>query len=281
MGLLSDPAWLQVIIGIIALVASLIGFIVGNFIKKNKKGIVFEIISNTPILSIHDEVKGNLQVLYDNKPVDDIRLLVLKLWNYRRGAIEPKDYILPIIFNFGANAEVLATTVLDETPSDIKKELEGNGLIILKNEIEIKPILLHSKDFIRFKVLVTKFEKVEVSARINGVSRIISSEELPTEKNRRTVEQWFREATIIFLIAMGVFLIEVLTIQTATSLSLLKFDLFKTPADAYLFNYPPSLYSIIFLVLQLTTFFIVISFIAMILLIVLVLISRFIKRFNA
>src|SRR5438309_2109807 len=116
---LTDPAWLTVIVSIIAIFSGIIIYLK----QKNVKGLVYEVISNTSVFSIEEEaVKGKIQVLYNGKPIDYALLTILKIWNYGNAPIEPSDYILPITFDFGNGAEVLDAEVLDTEPNDLKKE---------------------------------------------------------------------------------------------------------------------------------------------------------------
>jgi hypothetical protein len=66
MDILRDPVWQ--FIGVLAALVTI--FIALR--QRNQKEIVYDIISDTPILSIKEEVKNRVKVLFDDKPVDAI-----------------------------------------------------------------------------------------------------------------------------------------------------------------------------------------------------------------
>src|SRR2546425_10907232 len=117
MDILRDPVW-QFIAVIIALIA-----IIVTLTQRYRKEIVYDIISDTPILSIKEEVKNRVKVLFDDKPMTNARLIILRIWNSGNVPIIPSDYIEPITLNFGADAEILDADILASIPDDIKSKL--------------------------------------------------------------------------------------------------------------------------------------------------------------
>lgn len=167
MNILRDPIW-QFIGVIIAILFPLLLYVV----QRNRKEVAYEIVSNTPILSLRTEVKGKVQVLLDNKPVNEARLVILRIWNSGNQPIRTEDYDQknPIKFNFGSGTEVLDADILETIPSDLK----SRSILRLNSEsIEIEPLLLNRKDSIKIKLLISRFNgDISIDGRIVGVKQI-------------------------------------------------------------------------------------------------------------
>jgi hypothetical protein len=184
MDFLRDAAW-QFVGMILALLGIFVSILV--YLKQRQvKGIAYEVISDTSVLSIQEEVKGKIQVLYNGTPVEEAHLVVLRIRNFGTASGSPADYILPLTFDFGENAEILDTEILETVPNDLKKEI---ALDKSSHEVMMKPILLNSQDSIKLKVLVTRIDQINVGARINGMPRIYKSEELPRAKRSRAIKR--------------------------------------------------------------------------------------------
>jgi hypothetical protein len=107
----SDPGWIGVLIGILAIIVTVITSIVISQKQRMRKEITFGIISATPVLSVNEEVKSKVLVFYDGKPIRDMLLIVLRLWNSGNVSVLPTDYVETITFDFGTGAEILVVTL--------------------------------------------------------------------------------------------------------------------------------------------------------------------------
>src|SRR5438445_4223381 len=106
MDFLRDPLW-QFIGVIVALIAIFL-----TIAQRSRKEIVYEVVSDTPILSVRGEIKDQIQVLYKGKPLADARLIILRVWNLGNTPISLNDYVEPINFDFGQKAEILDADIL-------------------------------------------------------------------------------------------------------------------------------------------------------------------------
>lgn len=105
MDFLRDPVW-QFIGVIIALIA-LYFTIAIPIQQRNRKELIYEIISNTSLSSFKLSNKVKMSILFAGRHLKDVNLIYLKLWNNGNIEIEPSDYIDPIIFDFGHDVKVL------------------------------------------------------------------------------------------------------------------------------------------------------------------------------
>jgi len=133
----TDPtvlAWIAVaslIAGILGLGAAIFFYWRG----KKRHRVFYEVISDTPLVSIRDQIgKGKINVTYERsdgniEPINDARLLILKVWNAGNDDIviwstEDKDLAkangleIPIEFEFEGR-EVIGLTQLETNPKDI------------------------------------------------------------------------------------------------------------------------------------------------------------------
>jgi hypothetical protein len=174
MEFLSNPLWQFIINATIAILAIIIPVLIYRK-KQNQRGITYQVISNTSILNFKEDIKGRVQVLFDNKPVGDVRLVILKIWNSGNIPILPNEHIDPLKFDFGKNVEILDTDVLETVPGDIKENAKAS-LKPNAGGFILEPLLLNSNDSITLNVLVAQpllTEDIRVNARIVGVNQII------------------------------------------------------------------------------------------------------------
>src|SRR5215467_10743601 len=179
MDFLRDPT-LQFVVSIsIALLGVFLTSIISVVIyrrQQSRKAINYKVISDTSLLSVKEEVKGSIKVLFGTKPVSNARLVILKIWNSGNTPILPTEYIDPIRIGFGNNAEILDAEILEAAPSDFKDKAKAS-LKLDTDNVVLDPLLLNSGDSLTLKVFLaqTPFTKeVKVNARIVGVIQIIN-----------------------------------------------------------------------------------------------------------
>ncbi len=128
MEFLSSPVWQIIINAAIGLITVSVSVLI--FRKQIKrKGISYEVVSDAPVLSIREEVKGRVKVLFDTKPVSDARMVILKIWNSGNTDILTNEFVDPIKFNFGEKAEILDAEILETVPINIKDKISVTGQV--------------------------------------------------------------------------------------------------------------------------------------------------------
>jgi hypothetical protein len=173
---LSSPIW-----AVIAAIATVIAIFI-SIRQQQRKGISYKVVTDTPLLSLKEEVKGRVQVLFDAKPVGNSRLVVLKIFNSGNVPILPTDYIEPIKLGFGVNTEILDSEVLETVPTDIKDKAKAPNTKDDIGGVMLEPLLLNSRDSITLKVLLAQThltKEVKVTGRIVGIKQILNVDKLP------------------------------------------------------------------------------------------------------
>lgn len=164
--LLRDPIWqfIGAILGLIAIFISIIVF----FLQRRKKSLAYEIITNTPLLTLNDEIKGKVQILFEGSAVQNVHLIMLHILNDGNIAISSSDYESPLTFEFGETSQILSAEVVKTSPVKLEPQFT-----LRNNSVEFTPILLNSGDSIVFKLLLAQYEgNLVVRARILGVTEI-------------------------------------------------------------------------------------------------------------
>lgn len=153
--------------------ATLFYMIVASLQQRQKKDVVWELVSDLPLLNIASKVKNRIQVLLDNKPVKDLSLVTIKLRNAGTIEIKDTDFVKqrPFKFSFG-EAEVLDAAILKTSSrpltEDAKACFKWNSRQVL-----LGPLALNRKDYITMEVLLNKQppNKIIGETRIYGVSK--------------------------------------------------------------------------------------------------------------
>jgi hypothetical protein len=161
-----DPIW-QFVGAIISVIAIFVSYV---FFKRQgkQKRISYEVISNTALVNVKDDVKSKMQIFFEKKPVIDIHLIIVKIINSGNEPIVKSDYETPINIEFDDKSETLEAEVIKVSPDDLKVEIENT-----KETVSIKPLLLNPGDSVMIKTFLTNFRgQLKVSGRIAGVKEI-------------------------------------------------------------------------------------------------------------
>jgi hypothetical protein len=165
--ILRDPVW-QFIGVILAVVISCVGYL----IQRNRKKLVYEIVSRTRLVTKEEEIKGSLQIVFEGKPVEDVRLLEIKIINSGNMPIVSSDYERPVSLFLGDQARILTATVSETFPQSLQATVESKGQAVV-----LSPVLLNGGDSITLKMLISHLGRdIKVDSRIAGVKEIHESD---------------------------------------------------------------------------------------------------------
>ena len=165
MEFLRDSAW-QFWGVVISVVTALITISIFLLQRKNKR-LTYTVLTETPLLSVDDEIKGKIKIKYGRKNIQNIHLVLLKIQNQGNVDIASSDYEKPIIFSF-EDSEILSIEAVDVSPKNLKPTITN-----VLSKFTIEPILLNKKDYIVIKLLFSNYgSKIAVDTRILGVKEI-------------------------------------------------------------------------------------------------------------
>jgi hypothetical protein len=179
----STPDWgmLGVVIGTLSLLAAIIiGIAQVKVAQRPKKDIKCLIVSKVPLLRVDDRFRGQLQVSFQGKDIQDATSIILRVYNSGKLAITPNDFVRPIAFMVASNAEIINAEILKMEPENL-----GAKLSITKNNIELQPLLMNSDDTIDISTIVASFDNnIAVDGRVVDIKMIKLEEEDKTEDNK-------------------------------------------------------------------------------------------------
>ncbi len=163
--ILHDTAWQFVVL--VCLTTLGVFF---SWLQYERKSLRWLELANTTLLTVDDELKGNIQLLYDNTPIKDVRLVLLRLLHTGNREIKPGDFIQLLSVGFGPNAKVLSATISAAQPPNNHVTVKAQS-----NKIEVSKTLLNGGDSITFKVLVSNYQgPLTFEGRVAGVKKINS-----------------------------------------------------------------------------------------------------------
>jgi hypothetical protein len=171
--ILRDPLWqfIGVILALIAIGVSILIYL----LQRNRKSLSYEVLSDTPFLTMKEELEGKLQILYEGTSIKNAQLIVIRILNSGNMPIPANDYERPLQFVFGNRAKILSAEVTDKVPDNLLANVTVND-----HGFELKPTLLNSKDSITVKVLVSDYQEIlKADARIIGVKSIQPTNDFP------------------------------------------------------------------------------------------------------
>lgn len=179
--LIRDPIWQFIITVFVTIVAVLTPILLYLKQRKNKQ-LSYEIISSTPLISARREYKDKLNIFFEKKLVEQVHLLVIKLFNSGNLPILTDDYERHISLNFGEKAQTLTAEIINTDPKSLESSvgmlINGKG-----KEVTLSPVMLNDGDSITLKMLVNKFGgEVVVDGRIVGVKEIMQSKGMSSWK---------------------------------------------------------------------------------------------------
>ena len=161
-----DPMWQ--FIGAISGIGALMVAIVAIFVQRRRKELSYEVLSNSPVLSVQEEIEGKLVILFEQQPVKAVQLLEVKLANSGNQPITSSDFETPITLEFGEKSKILTGEVTGTATEGLMASIS-----VEQCHIALNPLLLNRGDSVTIRVLVANYEKPPtVGGRVVGVSRI-------------------------------------------------------------------------------------------------------------
>ena len=164
---------IEILLGCLAVIAAITVPLIIYFLQKSKKRLAYEIVSNTQLVGVKSEVQNKIKIYYENKLVENVNLLLIRIINNGNQSISIGDFAKRIDINLGNNLNILTCEILRQYPDNL-----DINVIKMVDSIEIEPLLLNPKDNFTIKILLSDYkENFEVSARIEGISKIEVYEE--------------------------------------------------------------------------------------------------------
>lgn len=156
------------LVGAIATIGAIIAAFIIYYLQKSKKRLSYEIISNTQLVGIKNKIQDKIKILYEDKLVENVHLVSIRLINDGNLPIAIDDFATPIRVQLGNNTNILTYEVLEQNPSELNATITR-----MEDRIEVQPLLLNSNDNFTLNILLNDYdESLCITARIKGVKNI-------------------------------------------------------------------------------------------------------------
>src|SRR5687768_3163626 len=114
MKIIKDPVWQFVgaVVAVIALIVTVGIYVIDRPVKR----LQVQILSNSPLVSVNTDISPRIRILYEDKPVQTLSLILLRFENVGNEPIRVGDYSEPIRILLSPSAEVGEVTVQETKP---------------------------------------------------------------------------------------------------------------------------------------------------------------------
>ena len=119
------------------------------FRRQNNKKLVYEVLTDTTVISVKEEVKDKVKVLYEGQEIPRLDILEIKFTNVGSIPITPSDFFEEVKVTFLETTTVLLAAVTQTKPSDM------NVAVSNTSPYTITRTLLNPKDWIVLKFLLS------------------------------------------------------------------------------------------------------------------------------
>ncbi|WP_201591590.1 hypothetical protein [Psychrobacter sp. Pi2-51] len=170
---------IEILLGLLAVIAAITVPLIIYFLQKSKKRLAYEVVSNTQLVGVKSEVQNKIKIYYENKLVENVHLVSIRIINSGNQPISIDDFARPISIQLGSSTNILTCEVLEQSPKDL-----DISILKMQNSVEIQPLLLNPNDSFNLNILLSDYrEELEVSARVKGVAKVEIYREPPPVLN--------------------------------------------------------------------------------------------------
>jgi hypothetical protein len=196
---------------LIAPIVTTIGILVSLIlwlITFRRKEMSYEVLYDTPVLGVHDQMTERMHIVYGDDTVDNVYLIMVKVSNSGNVAVRAKDFDGKLAIQLPAASRVLNAGVAESNPSNLnerslKDGVSSQDLIDSFGDarVDLRPVLLNKGDFITVKMLASRAEgPIAVSGHIEGIPSI------KPQKDRSTFAFITANVGCVLMIAAVIFL---------------------------------------------------------------------------
>lgn len=171
---LRDPIWqfIGATIGVLS-----VGLAALQLRQRTKRSLTYDFIYIATVGGIPGEER--LRLYWDDKPVSQVKVILLEIKNTGNSPIEPKDFIHPLFVAVKGGGAILSADLIESQPDFLGQSLAS--LTCEEKRVEFPPVLLNAGDYFVVRLLLSDFSgQAIVEGRVVGV-KTIAPREVPTQ----------------------------------------------------------------------------------------------------
>lgn len=149
-----------------------------------RKRMAYQVLAQTPLVSVEPDVKDKFQFIYDGQPVIEPYLLLVKITNNGNVPITNSDFVNPISIVFDGQTKIIKAEIIESAPQNLHPTLLIPPAISdKKTRVVLEPTLWNHDDYIVVKLILSGFynREIKVDTRIIGVQEIRKSDAIPSK----------------------------------------------------------------------------------------------------
>ncbi len=163
MDFLRDTIW-QFVFGLLGIGIAVFIYL----LQRRKKSLSYQVISEAPLLTVREGLEGNIKILYGEKLVPDVHLVVIRILNNGNTPILSSDFEENLQFSFGQKTAILSAEVTDSLPKTFKPAIDVEA-----DHIVLQRTLLNGGDEATIKLLLAGYNNtIECYSRIVGIKDV-------------------------------------------------------------------------------------------------------------
>jgi hypothetical protein len=161
MKIIKSPAWqfVATVVAVIAIMVTISIYLIGRPVKR----LQVQILSNSPLISVNTNISSQIQILYKDKPVQTLSLILLRFENVGNEPIRESDYSEPIRILLSPNAQVGEVTVQETNQVEIAKTLLNPG-----DQAVIKILALNNDGTLKVEARIVGISNLEILSAFEG-----------------------------------------------------------------------------------------------------------------
>jgi hypothetical protein len=134
-------------------------------LNRKRKSLTYDILSMTRLIGIgKNEISERVKIVVDDKPVQNVGIVRVKITNSGTEPIKASDFERKITFAVWAPCRVIDASVTEKKPDSLQPSVWFED-----DKVTIEKTLLNSRDSITLKIILADFDgDVLVDARIEG-----------------------------------------------------------------------------------------------------------------
>lgn len=207
MQVLLSPLWTP--IGVVATI--LIGYF--TLRPRRKKSLSYDVTFNEKIVSSAQGILDGIEIRYHGTQVNDVRMIVIRIWNSGTVPILRSDFDKPIYIPL--NGKLLSASITRSTPPELLREVVDKARTypehddVQQSGIELHPLLLNAHDSVTIQAVVADSDgSVDVQARIAGIPsidrhdasrRVVSSRKMDVVISSLLLAVWTLPAIVVLV----------------------------------------------------------------------------------